>query len=94
MEAYKEQIIEKQNEKGQLLNQIKDYENRLSKARQLLMTNKFDSSDYKDIKSDYVDKLARMQARYSGLNTDQDDIENLLNQGIENLFRIHSIYEN
>ena len=94
LEAYKEQTIEKQNEKAQLINQIKDYENRLSKARELLMTNKIDSSDYKDIKSDYGDKLPRMQARYSGLNTDQDDIENLLKQGIENLFRIHSIYEN
>ena len=70
LEAYKEQTIEKQNEKAQLINQIKDYENRLSKARELLMTNKIDSSDYKDIKSDYGDKLPRMQARYSGLNTD------------------------
>ncbi|WP_082472480.1 recombinase family protein [Flavobacterium sp. Leaf82] len=94
LEAYKEQTRERQNEKSQLLNQIKDYEGRLSKARDLLMTNQIDSADYRDIKSDYGETLVRLQAKYSGLNTDQDDIEKLLNQGIENLFRIHSIYDN
>ncbi|MFV5684557.1 recombinase family protein [Flavobacterium sp. GB2R13] len=94
LEAYKEQTKERQNEKAQLLKQIKDYEGRLSKARDLLMTNQIDSADYRDIKSDYGETLARLQARYSGIDTDQDDIEKLLNQGIENLLRIHSIYDN
>ena len=94
IEAYKEQTKERQNEKAQLLKQIKDYEGRLSKARDLLMTNQIDSADYRDIKSDYGETLARLQAKYSGIDTDQDDIEKLLNQGIENLLRIHSIYDN
>jgi site-specific DNA recombinase len=94
VEAYKELTKERQNEKAQLLNQIKDYEGRLSKARELLMTNQIDSADYRDIKSDYGDTLARLQAKYSGLDSDQDDIEKLLNQGIENLFRIYSINDN
>ncbi|WP_082564265.1 recombinase family protein [Flavobacterium sp. Root420] len=94
MEAYKEQTKERQNEKTRLLNQIKDYENRLSKARDMLMTNQIDALDYREIKSDYGDTLARLQAKYSGLNTDHENIEILLNKGIENLLRIHSIYDN
>ena len=41
----------------------------------------------------YDPKLMQLQARFSGLNSDDDNIETLLNSGIENLFRLHSIYE-
>ena len=93
LEAYKEQTKGRQIEKAQLANQIKDYESRLTKARDLLMTNQIDASDYRDIKSDYGSILDKLQAKYSGLNSDQDDIEKLLNQGIENLYRLNSIYQ-
>jgi len=93
LEAYKEQTKGRQIEKAQLANQIKDYESRLTKARDLLMTNQIDASDYRDIKSDYGSTLAKLQAKFSGLNSDQDDIEKLLNQGIENLYRLNSIYQ-
>lgn len=35
----------------------------------------------------------KFQARFAGLNTNGDNIETLLNNGIENLFRLHSIYK-
>jgi site-specific DNA recombinase len=93
VEAYKEQTKDKQLEKARLINQINDYENRLSKARDMLMTNQIDAIDYKDIKSDYGSKLMQLQARFAGLNTDNDNIETLLNSGIENLYRLHSVYQ-
>ncbi len=57
------------------------------------MTNQISASDYRDIKSDYGNTLAKLQAKFSGLNSDQDDVEILLNQGIENLYRLNSIYQ-
>jgi site-specific DNA recombinase len=94
MEAYKEQTKERQIEKTQLANQIKDYESQLAKARNLLMINQIEALDYRDIKSDYGTTLTKLKARFSGLNSDQDDIEKLLNQGIKNLYRLNSIYQN
>lgn len=57
------------------------------------MTNQIDALDYRDVKSDYGNALAKLQAKFSGLNSDQDDVEMLLNQGIENLYRLNSIYQ-
>jgi cell shape-determining protein MreC len=47
MEAYKEQTKERQIEKTQLANQIKDYESQLAKARNLLMINQIEALDYR-----------------------------------------------
>ena len=92
-EAYKEQTKGIQGEKRQLLAQIKDYENRLSKARELVVTNQIDSSDYREMKSDYGGMVTKLEAKLSGIINEKEDIEGLLNQGIDNLLRLSTSYE-
>lgn len=38
--------------------------------------------------------LTKLQLIFSGLNNDQDDVEMLLNQGIENLYRLNLSIKN
>ncbi|WP_143071067.1 hypothetical protein [Flavobacterium xueshanense] len=66
-EAYKEQTKGIQGEKRQLLAQIKDYENRLSKARKLVVTNQIDASDYREMKSDYGVIVTKLEAKLSSI---------------------------
>ncbi len=92
-EAYKEQTKGIQDEKRQLLAQIKDYENRLSKARELVVTNQIDSSDYREMKSDYGGMVTKLEAKLSGISNEKEDIEGLLNEGIDNLLRLSIGFE-
>lgn len=59
-ESYYEQTGNLQQEKQQVLKQLKDYEGRLSHARNLLATRQIDASDYREMKSDYGEVIARL----------------------------------
>jgi site-specific DNA recombinase len=91
-EAYREQTKGVQEEKRQIIAQLKDYEARLSNARDLLATNQIDASDYRDMKSDYGGMITRLEAKLSTISNNKEDIEGLLNAGIDNLLRLNVVY--
>lgn len=75
--GYLEQTNEVQSEKKEILLQIKDYEERLSHTRDLLVTRQIDASDYRDMKSQYSDKISTLESQLTRLNHDVDDVQDL-----------------
>ncbi len=80
--------------KRRILEQIKDYENRLSNARDLLSTMQIESSDYKMMKDDYGNKIRKLELEFSNIANDKKGIQELLNQGIENFIKLNNSYIN
>ncbi len=93
VEAYNEQTKGAQDEKKKILAQLKDYEGRLSHARDLLATRKIDADDYREMKSDYAGMINKLEVRLASMNNEADDIEELLKNGIDRLLNLKMLYE-
>ncbi|WP_074722154.1 recombinase family protein [Flavobacterium frigoris] len=78
--------------KRRILEQVKNYENRLSNARDLLSTMQIDPSDYRLMKLDYSEKITKLESELSEISSDKQSIAGLLNSGIENLIRLNNSY--
>ena len=92
-ECYKEQTKENFEEKNKIIDQIKDYEKRISHIRDLLATQQIDATDYRELKSDYGDIINRLELKLSGMKEDSKDIEELLKVGVENLLKLNEYYD-
>ena len=79
-------------QKRRLLEQIKDYELRLSNARDLLLTSKIDADDYKLMKEDYGVRITNLERELSSIAKDKNSIDTLLDKGIDNLIKINQAY--
>ena len=75
-----------------LLNLIQAENDRLAKARKLLLDDAIDSSDYKSIKAECESKLLSLEAKLTGFNKPALDIEGSINKAISNLSRLDLIY--
>ncbi|WP_221433479.1 MULTISPECIES: recombinase family protein [Flavobacterium] len=91
-ETHRELANNAGEQKRRLLEQIKDYELRLSNARDLLLTSKIDSDDYKLMKDDYTIRITNLERELSSIAKDRHSIESLLNKGIENLIKMNEAY--
>ncbi|WP_431245086.1 recombinase family protein [Flavobacterium sp. P21] len=93
-ECYRDQTKDSFEEKTRVMNQIADYDKRLSHIRNLLSANQIDASDYRDMKSEYSDAIYRLEQKLSVIGEETKDIEELLRIGVENLLKLHDYYEN
>ena len=91
-EAWYDQTSHVQNDRVQILEQIRELESRLSNARDLVASKQIDPADFREMKSDYNGKLEKLEAKLAGCNNDHVDFSDLLNMGLKNLFRLDSIY--
>jgi site-specific DNA recombinase len=87
-ETYYEQTREIQLEKKQVTTQIKDYEHKLSNARNLIASGKIDADDFRQMKTDYVNNINRLEAKLHTIINDTANIEGLLDEGIERLLKL------
>jgi site-specific DNA recombinase len=94
LNTYNEKTKIVTQEKKQALSQIKEFEGRLSKARELVLSDQIEPSDYREMKSDYEEKISRLEAKISSISNNVENIEPLLNKGLENLLMLDKIYEN
>lgn len=94
LNTYNEKTKIVTQEKKQALAQIKEFEGPLSKARELVLSEQIEPSDYREMKSDYEEKISRLEAKISSISNNVENIEPLLNKGLENLLRLDKIYEN
>ena len=92
-EAWDKQMP-KEDERRNLLDQIKDYENRLANARDLVATRAIDPADFREMKSDYTIKIDKLKAKLSASDNEEINFIDLLVPGMKTLFRLDSIYEN
>src|SRR5690606_27857321 len=92
-EAWYDQTNHLQDDRKQLLAQIKELEEKLSYTRNLLSSRKIDPDDFREMKSEYIGKLEKLQARLSTCTYDHVDIDDLLDKGVNNLLKLDYIYE-
>jgi site-specific DNA recombinase len=104
-EAYKHIISEvfndetkfSRNERKKYIQDITDLSNKITKARELLLNNAIDASDYKEIKTECEAKIARTEAQLKDLNNaslNTVDVASLLDKALENLKNLVHLYSN
>lgn len=93
IESWNKQTGESQNDRKQLLAQIRELEEKLSYIRELLSSRKLDPEDFREMKSDYTGKLEKLEVRLSACDSDHVDIESLVNKGVNNLLTLDTRYE-
>ena len=93
-EAWNGQFGSMQDDRTKLLTQIKELEGKISYIRDLLSSRQIDPADFREMKSDYSNKLERLEAKLSAFNHEQIDIKQLLDKGLDNLLKLDYAYEN
>ncbi|NGF55583.1 recombinase family protein [Parapedobacter sp. SGR-10] len=95
-QAYQYQFRQKQNNSKQVVEEINKLNAKLSKARDLLLTEAIDAGDYKEIKAECESKLARLEGQLAekSSTTSVASIERSLDKAIQTLTRIDVMYEN
>ena len=59
----------------------------------MLSSKQIEPADFREMKTEYSNKLEKLEAKLSTCNNDQVDIKDLLDKGINNLIKLEHIYE-
>lgn len=89
-----DQQIPKENDRKQIIEQIREYENRMENAHNLVATKAIDPVDFREMKADYSARIDKLKAKLSACENEETEFIDLLIPGIKSLFRMDSIYEN
>ncbi len=92
-EAWYDQTNHLQDDRKQLLAQIREQEEKLSYIRDLLSSKQIEPADFREMKTEYGGKLEKLEAKLSTSNHDQINIGDLLNKGLDNLLKLDYVYE-
>lgn len=68
-EAFKTQTKALRDDRKQVLHQLTEQQNRLTKARELLLSGDIDPADYKTMKAEYEKKIAILEAKLNQFAT-------------------------
>jgi len=69
MEAWHDQTNHLQSDRMQLLGQIKELEGKLSYIRDLLSSKQLDPADFREMKTEYSNKLEKLEAKLSACDS-------------------------
>ena len=92
-EAWYDQTNHLQDDSKQLQLQIKELEEKLSYIRELLSSRQIEPADFRGMKTEYSNKLEKLEAKLSSNKHDKVDFNDLLNKGVNNLLKLDYIYE-
>lgn len=92
-ERYRKETKEMLDSEEKATIQIKDYESRLIRARDLLSTGEIDPSDYREMKSDYSEMIFKLQSKLTNIHIDKDNVEEMLQNSTENLMKLSECYD-
>jgi site-specific DNA recombinase len=92
-EHYREETKEMLDSEEKATSQIKNYESRLIRARDLLATGEIDPSDYREMKSDYSEMIYKLQSKLTNIHIDKDNVEEMLQDSIENVMKLSECYD-
>ena len=93
--AYKKQSAQQQDGSKQLIRDISKLNERLGKARELLLEGDIDAGDYRAIKVGCEDKINRLEAKLAEATTNATvtvSIDKLLDKAVSTLSRLDVIY--
>ncbi|GAB3026866.1 recombinase family protein [Niabella terrae] len=77
----------------QLKIRLQDENNKLSKARELLLCGDIEADDYRMMKADADKKINRLEAKLTSTITDTQNVEPLWDKAISNLSQLGYLYE-
>jgi site-specific DNA recombinase len=86
-----------QTERKNFINQVTEQNNRLTKLREMLLSEAIEVADYQLMKSECEEKIRRIEAKLvdSTRQMDSDiDIEKIVNEAIANLKVLFYLYKN
>ncbi len=96
-DAYHNQIGSIVDERKTYSTQIRDYNKKIEKARDLLLDNEIDAVDFRAIKVECNEKMAILESKLSELNTKNKAVLNIkpiAERAINNLMNLDLFYEN
>ena len=96
-DLYKDGNQFQQDEKKSFISQITENNNRITKARELLLNDGIDQLDYKLIKTEAEEKIIRLEAKLNDFvanGTASVDIDELVYKAVENLQKLDLLYLN
>lgn len=95
LDVYSDTTQYRRDSRRQYIKQITDLNNKLTKARELLLNGDIDPADYKTIKTDTEHEIEVLEAKLSeedGKVAKLADIEPIVDSAIETLAQIHVMY--
>ena len=93
-DVYVQQNGSQSDGRKELLMQIQAENDRLSKARDLLLDDSIDSSDYKTIKAECEKRLMILEVKLTSFSKPSYDIEGCIDRALSTLSRLDSLYKN
>lgn len=93
-ETYYELTHDIQVSKNQIEAQIRDYEKRMSRMRDLLATDKIEAEDYHVFKVQYGTMMEQLKEKMNGIAGKVPDAQGLFTLGVDNLLRLDKVLEN
>ncbi|WP_338841908.1 recombinase family protein [Flavobacterium ginsenosidimutans] len=76
-------------EKNRVISQLKEFEKKISYIRDLLASRKIEVKDYTEMKTDYDNKIHRLEIKLADLAGENISLSDLLKTGIKNLMKLN-----
>lgn len=92
LEAFHTEASEQVDARKKVLREISDFEQRISRARDLVATTKIEPEDYREMKKTYSANIEKLEAKLNSLSA-KTDVEGLLKEGLEQLMQLDYCYE-
>ena len=93
LEGWNTQIKDQKHQKRVFITQIGELNNRITKGRELLLSNDIDAVDFKTIKSECEKQITILEARLTNTTDEKEDIAPTLNKAVDNLSHLDEIYQ-
>ncbi len=96
-DLYKDTGKHRQEERKKIISEVTENNNRITKARELLLKDNIDPEDYKLIKKESEEKILRLEAKLADFNSPSIlsiNIEGLIDKAVENLKKLDLLYIN
>jgi hypothetical protein len=81
------------DERKKYLLQIKEVQDKLTYAMDLLTSRLIEPADFRDMKSDYNNRLERLHAKLASCGNEHCNLKELLDKGLNTLLGLNYIYE-
>ena len=93
LEAWNAEAKDQKQQKKVLIVQIGELNTRITKGRELLLSDDIDASDFKTIKSECEKQIVTLEARLTAATEQKEDIAPTLSKAVDNLSHLDEIYQ-
>lgn len=91
-EVYLAKTKNQKDEIKSIKTELEQLNNRVTKARELLLSGDLDGADYREIKSESERKVATLESKVLELNKGTTSIASLLDKALNGLTRLDKLY--